>query len=284
MNNLNVLLLASLLSCAVPLAAFSLKMAGDRIPLMAGNWKMNTDLRSAVVLATELAALTSECDPRSVEVAVVPPSAFLRDVSKALSLKSSNIKLGGQAASSAIVGAYTGAISAPMLKSVGCSYVLVGHSERRAIFGETDSDINLSVKNVYASKMTPILCVGETLEEYELGLCKEVCTIQVCRALADVAEEDLMKLVIAYEPVWAIGTGKVATPEIAQSVHKDIRDYLRRKFGGGVADAVRIQYGGSVTPDSVDALMACPDIDGALVGGASLKAESFARIANFKII
>lgn len=168
-----------------------------------------------------------------------------------------------------------------MLASLGTTYCLAGHSERRKIFLENDHEINLTVKKIYESGMTPILCIGETKEEYELGLNEEICTIQLARNLKDITPEAVSKLVVAYEPVWAIGTGLTASPEIAQGVHFAIRKWLRKVYGNDVAELVRIQYGGSVTAENVDILMRCPDIDGALVGGASLTAPSFARIINF---
>jgi len=168
-----------------------------------------------------------------------------------------------------------------MLSSVGVQYVLAGHSERRKIFLESDSEINLIVKKIQEVGLTPILCIGETKDEYELGLNEEICTIQLARDLKGITPEQVSKIVIAYEPVWAIGTGLSATPEIAQSVHFAIRKWLRKTYGNDVAEAVRIQYGGSVTADNVDVLLRCPDIDGALVGGASLSAASFARIVKF---
>lgn len=194
---------------------------------------------------------------------------------------SQKIKVGAQNAYFEEKGAFTGAVSAAMLKSCGVEYVLVGHSERRSVFGESDTTINKVVHKIFEGGMIPILCIGETKDEYELGLNENICTLQLSKDLKGVSPEAVKKLVIAYEPVWAIGTGLSATPEIAQSVHAAIRKWLRKTYGDDVADAVRIQYGGSVTPETVDELMKMPDIDGALVGGASLKAESFARIVNF---
>ena len=242
---------------------------------------MNTDLKSAIALATEVAELTKTCDPKKVEIAVCPPFPFLGQVGDIVSKSPSQIKLGAQNCFYELKGAYTGAVSAPMLKSVGCQYSLIGHSERRKIFSETDGAINHVVERVHEAGIIPILCIGETKEEYELGLNEEICTLQLCKDLKGLTPEQVSKIVIAYEPVWAIGTGLSATPEIAQSVHFAIRKWLRRIYGDDVAEMVRIQYGGSVTPETVDELMRCPDIDGALVGGASLVAKSFARIAMF---
>lgn len=243
---------------------------------------MNTDLTSAINLATEVVELTKTVDPSSVELAIIPPFPFLRDVKKIIENSPQKIKLGAQTCYFENKGAYTGAVSAPMLSSVGCQYTLVGHSERRKLFSELDGDINHIVERVQESGITPILCIGETKEEYELGLNEEICTLQLSKDLKGLKPEVVSKMVIAYEPVWAIGTGLSATPEIAQGVHYAIRKWLRRSYGDDVAEMVRIQYGGSVTPETVDELMRCPDIDGALVGGASLVAKSFARIAMFQ--
>ena len=169
-----------------------------------------------------------------------------------------------------------------MLKSIGTQYCLVGHSERRAIFNELDGDINHVVERLLEQDITPILCIGETKEEYDLGLNEEVCSLQIKKDLKGISGDQARKIVIAYEPVWAIGTGLTATPEIAQGVHKAIRKSLTGTYGESVANDIRIQYGGSVTPETVDELMKMPDIDGALVGGASLVAEKFARIVKFQ--
>jgi len=258
----------------------SLEMA--RKPLIAGNWKMNTDLQSAVALAQELVDLTKDVDPNECDIAVCPPFPFLTEVLKVLETGPQKIALGAQNAFYENTGAFTGAIAAPMIKSVGAKYVLVGHSERRAIFNEIDGDINRVVESVQAAGLVPILCIGETQEEYELGLNEEVCTLQLSKDLKGLTGEQVSNIVIAYEPVWAIGTGLSATPEIAQGVHAAIRAWLRKTYGNDVAEQVIIQYGGSVKPETVDELMACPDIDGALVGGASLKAKDFARICKFQ--
>jgi triosephosphate isomerase len=179
-------------------------------------------------------------------------------------------------------GAFTGAVSANMLQSVGVQWALAGHSERRVIFGENDEYINGQITKLMDLGMSAILCIGESESEYEADLAGAVCAVQLKKGLAGVAKEDMARIAIAYEPVWAIGTGKVATPEVAQSVHKKCRDILAEIHDQETADSVRILYGGSVTPESVDELMAMPDIDGALVGGASLDATKFGRIINFK--
>jgi len=251
----------------------------SRKPIIAGNWKMNTDLKSAVALASELAQLTKATDPSKVDIAVVPPFPFITSVMK--TLEGSNIQVGAQAAYWEAKGAFTGAVSASMLASIGCKYCLAGHSEQRKVFLVTDNEVNLSVKKILEAGMIPILCIGETKEEYELGLNGEICTIQLSRDLKDIPAEAVSKMVIAYEPVWAIGTGLTASPEVAQSIHFTIRKWFRTHYSDEVAEAVRIQYGGSVTADTVDELMRCPDVDGALVGGASLTAGSFSRIVNF---
>lgn len=258
----------------------SLEMA--RKPLIAGNWKMNTDLESAKALAQELVELTKDVNPDDREIAVCPPFLFLTEVSKILETSPQKISLGAQNSFYEDSGAFTGAISGSMIKSVGAKYVLVGHSERRAIFNEDDSGINQVVTQVHNAGLTPILCIGETQEEYTLGLNEEVCTLQLSKGLKGLSPELVAKTVVAYEPVWAIGTGLSATPEIAQSVHAAIRAWLRKTYGNDVADQVIIQYGGSVKPETVDELMKCPDIDGALVGGASLSAKDFARICKFE--
>jgi triosephosphate isomerase len=180
-------------------------------------------------------------------------------------------------------GAFTGGISPHMLKSIGVEWVLAGHSERRTINNESDEYINAQCRMLVDLDMNVILCVGETLQEFEKNLVDAVCEVQLKKGLAGIGVEDMDKVTIAYEPVWAIGSGKVATPEIAQSVHESIRSILSRMYGMGVAESTRILYGGSVGPDSVDGLMVKPDIDGALVGGASLDAEKFGRIINFEL-
>lgn len=183
-----------------------------------------------------------------------------------------------------VSGAFTGGISPNMLKSMGCEWALAGHSERRTINKETDEYINAQCRLLIETGMNVVLCIGETLEEFEKQLVGPVCETQLKKCLAGISGEDMSKVTIAYEPVWAIGTGKVATPEIAQSVHAEIREILGAMYGADIAANTRILYGGSVSPDSVDGLVAKPDIDGALVGGASLSAEGFGRIINFQPI
>lgn len=256
-------------------------VAGGRTPFIAGNWKMNPlDLGSAKDLAKKVAEQTTGLT--GVEVAVIPPHPFLVPVLEQVkSVSGSHVTVGAQNLYIENQGAFTGAVSTAMLSSVGCTYVLCGHSERRVVFGDSNETVNRKLRKVLDEGLKPILCIGESKEEYESGLNKEVCAVQLGKGLADVTPEEMAKIVIAYEPVWAIGTGLTATPEIAQGVHAHVRSLLAEKYGQGVADTVRIQYGGSVTPETVDELMACPDIDGALVGGASLVPEKFARIVGF---
>ncbi len=243
--------------------------------LIAGNWKMHKTVPEAVELVKELKSRLNQKDDR--EVLVCPPFTSLHSVG--LELKESFIKLGAQNMFYEEKGAYTGEISPIMLKDVGCSYVIVGHSERRHIFGENDELINKKFLSAISHGLIPILCVGETLEERENGKTSEVVSEQVKKGIEGVNADD--EFVIAYEPVWAIGTGKTATPEIAQEVHQQIREILESEIGRERAESIRILYGGSVKPENARGLLEMPDIDGALVGGASLKAESFSKIFNF---
>jgi len=244
----------------------------ERRPFIAGNWKMHKTLAEAKALARDIRQ--GAAPGRRAEVALAPPYTALAAV--AAEIDGSDIRLAAQNAFWEKQGAFTGAISPGMLADVGCHYVIIGHSERRQHFGETDATVNRRVKAVLENGLAVILCVGETLEEREGGQTFQVVRTQLGEGLAGVtAGAD--RLVIAYEPVWAIGTGKTATPQQAQEVHAFLRSLLR-EFLGAVAEAIRIQYGGSVTPDNAATLLAQPDIDGALVGGASLKAELFLPI------
>jgi len=243
--------------------------------LIAGNWKMHKTVPEALELVRELKTLVSGVTDR--DILVCPPFTALYPVGR--ELKGSNIALGGQNMFYEEEGAFTGEISPLMLKDVGCSYVILGHSERRHIFGETDELINRKVISAAEHGLIPILCVGETLEEREAGETEKVVERQVREGLKGLSSES--ELVIAYEPVWAIGTGKTATPELAQEVHSFIRSILSDLFGREKAEGIRILYGGSVKPQNAKGLLEMPDIDGALVGGASLKAESFAKIVKF---
>jgi len=247
----------------------------SRRTFIAGNWKMNKTVAEATTLVRELRGLVSMVRDK-VEVAVAPPFTALHPVAKAL--EDSNILLAGQNCHAETHGAYTGEVSAVMLKEAGCSYVILGHSERRQLFGETNDGVNRKVSAALKAGLLPIVCVGETLDEREAGKTLDVVSAQVKGCLSGYSKDEGKDFVVAYEPVWAIGTGKVATTRQAQEVHAHIRSLLTSLWGAETADQVRIQYGGSVKPDNAVELLAQPDIDGALVGGASLKAGDFAAI------
>jgi triosephosphate isomerase len=248
-----------------------------RKPILAGNWKMHKNRKDSAELAKALVAAVGTVT--EADVVICPVYTSLDSALDAV--KGSNIKVGAQNCHFEEQGAYTGEISAAMLKEVGVDYVIIGHSERRQYFNETDEAINKKAKALYQHGLTPIICVGETLEEREGDQMEAVITRQVQACLADLPAEKVAASVIAYEPVWAIGTGKTASREQAQEVHALIRRLLTEQFGEDTAQAVRIQYGGSVKPNNIAELMAQPDIDGALVGGAALDAESFAAIVKF---
>jgi triosephosphate isomerase (TIM) len=246
-----------------------------RTKVIAGNWKMYKDLNEATELLnglkSKLAAL-----PTGVKAIVCPPFTSLALAQKLL--EGSPIAFGAQNMSPEDEGAFTGEISQKMLKSVGCTYVILGHSERRQYFGETNESINKKAKKAIASGLIPIICVGELLEEREKNITDQVVTAQVKGCLKDIPAAEVETLIIAYEPVWAIGTGKVATPQQAQDVHQLIRKLIGQLYSWSTAERVVIQYGGSVKPENAKELLHQPDIDGALVGGACLKADSFAAI------
>ena len=246
-----------------------------RRPFVAGNWKMNLDRQACVDLATEIAATAKADSP--CEIAVCPPYVYLDAVRQALG--ESTVGLGGQDLYFENNGAFTGEISGAMLQDVGCQYVVLGHSERRHVLGETDADVAKKVSKALEIGLIPIVCVGETLEEREAGRTAEVVSGQFQGSLGHLSVEQMELVVIAYEPVWAIGTGKVATPNQAEEVHADLRKLLETSYNADLASKVRIQYGGSVKPDNAVELLSQPNIDGALVGGASLIAESFLAIA-----
>lgn len=248
-----------------------------RTPVIAGNWKMHKTIGEAVSLARAIKAGVSDVSNR--QVALAPPYTALAAVRE--EIKGSSIILAAQNAYWEPKGAFTGEISVPMLEDAGCGMAIVGHSERRQLFGETDATVNQRIKAVMGSRMLPIVCIGETLSEREAGNHHSVVAQQLAGGLDSLTRSDLLRIILAYEPVWAIGTGRTASPEIAQEMHRSIREWLSAKFGE-VAQEIRILYGGSVKPDNVDALMRQPDIDGALVGGACLEPESFLRIINFK--
>jgi triosephosphate isomerase len=250
-----------------------------RTPLLAGNWKMYKTVAEATALAQALRDGAEVNYVQDREVLICPPFTALSTLAPLLA--GSTIALGAQNLYPADEGAFTGEVSPPMLKEIGCRYVIVGHSERRQIFGEDDTLINKKVHAAMSHGLIPILCIGETKPQRDAGDAETVTLGQLRGGLEGLASEQVQQVVIAYEPVWAIGTGETATPADAQAMHAAIRQALVRDYGQNVADAVRVLYGGSVKPDNVDALMAQPDIDGALVGGASLKADSFLRIVQF---
>ncbi len=250
-----------------------------RKPVIAGNWKMYKLLGQAVDTAVALKPLVANAS--HCEVVIAPVFTALKTVADRLD--GSNIAVAGQdCAVQNEFGAHTGEVSAAMLKDVGCSHVIIGHSERRQFYGETDGSVNRKVLAALASGMTAIVCVGEHLAERDAGKAEPVVKEQLIGSLAGLTVSDMERIIIAYEPVWAIGTGKTATPEQAQEMHGHIRRTIANSHGEGVAKAVRILYGGSVKPDNISSLMVQDDIDGALVGGASLEAESFASIVNYK--
>jgi triosephosphate isomerase len=249
-----------------------------RIPMIAGNWKLHKTRSEARQLAEELTAELAGLN--AVEVVVAPPFTALDSV--AATLAGSPIVLAAQNCYPAATGAFTGEVSPLLLKDAGCAYVIVGHSERRQLLGESDEFINRKVHSLGEAELGVILCLGETLEEREAEQMFDVLRRQMRLGLKGVSVATMSRVVIAYEPVWAIGTGRTATDDQAQEAHAFIRALLRELFGPAVAEATRILYGGSVKPGNVDGLMAQPDVDGALVGGASLKADEFARIARFR--
>jgi triosephosphate isomerase len=258
----------------------STSLEATRKPFITGNWKLNPQTREeAVTLASEIAAAIGPDSPDA-DVALFVPYVFIE---AAMGSVGSKLSVGAEGVCPEINGAFTGAVSANMLQSLGVSWALAGHSERRVIFGEKDEYINGQVTKLLAIGMKCMLCIGESESEYDQNLAGAVCAVQLKKGLAGVSKEDMSSIAIAYEPVWAIGTGKVATPETAQNVHATCRNIIAEMFDQETADSVRILYGGSVTPDSVDELMAMPDIDGALVGGASLDSTKFARIINFQV-
>ena len=255
----------------------------SRIPLIAGNWKMNLNHQEAVVLVQKLAWTLADKkhDYAAVEVVVCPPYTDLRSVQTLVDGDHLSIQYAGQDVSQHDDGAYTGEISAAMLAKLGCSYVVVGHSERRQYHGETDEVVNVKAKKAHGAKMTPIVCVGEGLEVRKSGEHVAHTLAQIDGSLAGFTAKQVAGLVIAYEPVWAIGTGEVATPDDAQEVCAAIRERIREVHGDAAADGVRILYGGSVKANNVAGIMDKNDVDGALVGGASLTVDEFGGICRF---
>ncbi len=251
----------------------------NRKPLIAGNWKMFKTCPEAVETARQLVKLIA--DNTAVDVMIAPPFTSLMPVSDVV--KGSCVALGAQNLFWEPEGAYTGEISSAMLVSAGCSYVIIGHSERRQYFGETDITVNKKIKAAIKDNLIPVVCVGESEKERESNDTFSVLDKQVAKGLENLALSDLETLIIAYEPVWAIGTGKTATSKQAQEIHQYLRSLIEKNFGNNLANSVRILYGGSVKPDNIKELMLMPDVDGALVGGASLNAETFSKIVNFQI-
>ncbi|MFC2085225.1 triose-phosphate isomerase [Bacteroidota bacterium] len=247
-----------------------------RKTIIAGNWKMNNNLTESITLLSDILKKFKPSD--SIDVIICPPFTFL-ETANAL-LKDSKIKLGAQNVHFEDSGAFTGEISAKMLLSVGCEYVIIGHSERRALFSETNSTINKKIHRSLFSNLKVIFCVGETIEEREKDLTNDVIKKQITEGLKNIQENDFQNIIIAYEPVWAIGTGKTATLQQAQSVHRFIRELIAELYSNTSAQKLIIQYGGSVKPENSRELLKEEDIDGALIGGACLKADSFIEIIN----
>ena len=254
----------------------------ERVPIIAANWKMHHDHFVAIQYTQKLSYLLDKKDTDGVEVVVCPPFTDLRSMQTTIDSDRIPIALGAQHCHWEEQGAFTGEVSPAMLAKLTVKYVIVGHSERREIFGETDEMVNLKVKAIWKHAMTPILCVGETLEDREAGGTDAKVQAQVRAAFAGVATEQIAKTVIAYEPIWAIGTGRNATPEDAEATIAVVRAAVAAIAGADISEHVRIQYGGSVKPGNIGALMERPGIDGALVGGASLDPEDFARIIRYR--
>jgi triosephosphate isomerase len=250
----------------------------NRRPLIAGNWKMFKTGSEAVETAEHLVRLVSTCV--DVDIMIAPPFTALAKVSDVVN--GTCISLGAQNLFWETEGAFTGEISSAMLVSAGCRYVIIGHSERRQYFGETDDSVNKKIRSAVNSGLMPVMCVGESEKERELKETFSVLDRQVKKGLEGFSSGDLKTLVIAYEPIWAIGTGKTATVEQAQEAHEFLRAMIEKKFGNGLAKSLRILYGGSVKPDNIAELMSMPDVDGALVGGASLDPETFSKIVQFQ--
>ncbi len=246
---------------------------GRRI-LIAGNWKMNKTATEAAALVTEIKRDVFDVD--NVDILVCPPFTALAVVGDVI--RDSNVSLGAQNMYFEDKGAYTGEVSTTMLKDCGCTHVIIGHSERRTIFNESDETINKKVKKALEANLIPVLCIGEKLKEREANKTFEVITNQLEGDLADIDSDNMKKIIVAYEPVWAIGTGKTATSEQAQEAHAFIRNLIKEKYDSSVADGIIILYGGSMKPANVEELISQPDVDGGLIGGASLEAASFVEL------
>ena len=255
----------------------------DRKPLMAGNWKMNLNHLEAIALVQKLAFALTDEDFAAVDVAVIPPFTDIRSVQTLIDGDKYDIVYGAQDISQHAAGAYTGEISGAMLAKLGCSYAVVGHSERREYHGETDAIVNAKAKAAIANEITPIVCVGEGLAIRQAGEQVAYVVAQLDGSLEGLTAEQVANLVIAYEPVWAIGTGEVATPDDAQEVCAAIRARVAETWGAGAADRVRVLYGGSVKAGNVAGIMAKADVDGALVGGASLDVDEFVGIVRYRL-
>ncbi|HEU4526482.1 MAG TPA: triose-phosphate isomerase [Actinomycetota bacterium] len=253
-----------------------------RTPIVAANWKMHKTHLEAIQAVQKLSYLLDKDDADRVEVVICPPFTALRSIETLIDSDRLGFGLGAQDVHFEEKGAFTGEVSAGMLEALKVRYVIVGHSERRELFGETDEGVNKKVRAVFAHGMTPILCVGETLGERDAGLTDEKVVGQVERAVQNVSEEDAARLVVAYEPIWAIGTGRNALPSDAGETIGTIRRTIGQRYSAELADGVRIQYGGSVKPGNIRDFMAHPEIDGALVGGASLDPEEFALIVKYR--
>jgi triosephosphate isomerase len=257
-------------------------MADTRKPIISGNWKMHHNHFEAIQCVQKLHYRLGADDHEAVEVTVHPPFTDIRSVQTVIEADRMKIGLGAQNCHWEEKGAFTGEVAPAMLAKLDVDYVIVGHSERRELFGETDETVNKKVKAVLAAGMTPIMCCGETLEEREQGMAESKVERQVREGLAGVSAEQVAGLVVAYEPIWAIGTGKTATSEDAQAMCAKVRQVVGEVAGDAAAAGVRVQYGGSVKPGNIVELMAQPDIDGALVGGASLEADEFAAIVQYR--
>ena len=247
-----------------------------RKTIIAGNWKMNKTIAEAIELANGLKRGLFNLEGQEIDIVLMPPFTALTEVAEVIA--DSNIQLGAQDCYWQDEGAFTGEVSPLMLKDIGCKFVIIGHSERRQYFGETNESVNKKIKAVLKQELTPIVCVGESLSEREGGKTFQVLDDHIQNGLQDISEEEIASIVIAYEPVWAIGTGKTATAGQAQEAQKYIRNLLAKMYNKDIAENIRIQYGGSVKPENITELMNQPDVDGALVGGGSLTIESFGLI------
>ncbi len=250
-----------------------------RKPFIAGNWKMNNTISESITLIKEIKEVLNSSDVKDVEAAVCVPATVLMEVKK--ELEGTGIKLGAQNMHWEENGAYTGEISPLMLNEIGVDYCIIGHSERRQYFAETDETVNKKIVSALAHNIGPIFCVGESLDQRESGKEKDIVSDQIVNGLKDIADSDMEKITVAYEPIWAIGTGKTASSEQANDMCAFIRETIAKKYSKDIAEKVVIQYGGSVKPDNVSEIMGTSDIDGALVGGASLKASDFVKLVKF---